>query len=714
MASREELLAEAYKRGILPPDMKAAYEEAMNRGLVSQPEPAGFFGTMFNEAKDAFTGDGRRDPEIDEYTTEFGDTDSVAGDLKTAFGMLMSATPEQQRNVLKNNLKGTVQFDEDEYGNLLMRKSSKEPWQYINAPGFSPRDVANTVAEGTTMLGATKGALSVVKPQSLVMRAGTAAGAAGGASMTMDKAAEATGSEEGVNLPRAGAATVFGFGAEIAAPVLSGAWRMMTRGKVKPDPVVARRILVDLGRNADEITDDMVEAFIQEARNAANPAHAAAAAEANSLPVKVPLTKGQITGRAQDQMFEDLAEKGAYGEGAETLMRGVANRRDAALRGNVGAIGERMGGPGVALDEAGGMGQHKLLEKSRSFKGKVDDAYAAARETYGEMPDDFAIRMADEISASIEDFAPHSKMAPVELKQFETIAPEGQPVTIKGLYDWRRRVSQLANNAKDRTEAAALTAMKKQFDKSLDTAIIEVLKGGDEKAVKAWRKAIALRKGYGKVFEGDDLVSELIQRQKGKTRLKVPPEAASNLIFGVSNTKLLARPELARELKKLRSVLGSKSAEWNAIKEEAFLRITGRAAAKAEFSGALLKTDLGKIQSRNTEVWHTLFDEGERTLINQFASVAARATVPVKGGANFSNTSVGISRLVQSLTDALFLGQRGKALLSRVFPAAYDGLQLGNAARSAAGSVPMRQIPPGAAGAAGATGGRLYYQPSSQ
>ena len=35
--TREEMLAEAYRRGILPDDMKAAYEEAMRRGLVQAP-----------------------------------------------------------------------------------------------------------------------------------------------------------------------------------------------------------------------------------------------------------------------------------------------------------------------------------------------------------------------------------------------------------------------------------------------------------------------------------------------------------------------------------------------------------------------------------------------------------------------------------------------------------------------------------------------------
>ena len=39
MASKEEMLTEAYNRGILPADKKAAYEEAQRRGLIAaQPQ----------------------------------------------------------------------------------------------------------------------------------------------------------------------------------------------------------------------------------------------------------------------------------------------------------------------------------------------------------------------------------------------------------------------------------------------------------------------------------------------------------------------------------------------------------------------------------------------------------------------------------------------------------------------------------------------------
>lgn len=40
MADKNEMLAEAYRRGLLPPDRKAAYEEAMRRGLVGDGKAA--------------------------------------------------------------------------------------------------------------------------------------------------------------------------------------------------------------------------------------------------------------------------------------------------------------------------------------------------------------------------------------------------------------------------------------------------------------------------------------------------------------------------------------------------------------------------------------------------------------------------------------------------------------------------------------------------
>lgn len=701
---REAALSEAYKRGLLPQELKTAYEEALKRGLVKGEK--GFVGRTVDKVVSAVTGRDRREPGVGEYTTEFGDTGGVGGDLKTAAGMLLSATPEQQAGILKNNLPN-AEFRTDEYGNHLVKKEGGD-WEYINRPGLSMRDIANTVAQGAALFGPAKGALALSGAKSLPVKAAITGLSAGAGSIGLDKVSDLAGSEQGVSLPRAAVSTVAGGALELTAPVLAGAWRMITKGG-KVDKEVARKFIAKtLKTEIKDVTDDVVDNFIATARKAANPKDAAALAEANSLPVKVPLTTGKITGRAQDQMLEDLMEKGAYGEASESLMRGANKRTEDALLQNVSAISENIGG-GTARGESGAMAQQAVQSKAKAFKGKVDAAYTAARDTTGTMPDDYAVKMASEIEQSIYDFLPHSKMAPAEVDKLLSVVTGGDSVSIKALYDWRRSVSTLANNAKDRTEAAALNKLKRQFDESIDKAMTEVLQNGDEAAIKSWKKAIALRKGYGKVFEQKDLISDLIEKKKGTYRLKVDPSNASNEIFGYSNAKLLSRPELAQSLKKLKTVLGPKSKEWLAVKEEAFLRLTQRATSGEGFSGAKFMTDLKKMRRENPVLWKSLFTEEERVLINRLASVAHRATVPVKGGSNFSNTSVGVARLVQSLSDALFMGKRGQAVLSRIFPNIYSGVQMGSAAKAAAGKIPVKQIPQGLTGAAGATGFRQNY-----
>ncbi len=53
---KSTLLGEAYRRGILPPDMKATYEEAQKRGLLgSPPAPGGREGSLADVASEAMT-----------------------------------------------------------------------------------------------------------------------------------------------------------------------------------------------------------------------------------------------------------------------------------------------------------------------------------------------------------------------------------------------------------------------------------------------------------------------------------------------------------------------------------------------------------------------------------------------------------------------------------------------------------------------------------
>ncbi len=733
---KQAALAEAYRRGILPPDKAAAYEEAVKRGLVSDTENFGNPGVI-QKVKDLISGDKRTEfdyPEIGS-SPEYGGFDRPLTALKSSFGMLTSSTPQQELDVLKSNYPDAT-FEKDKFGNdIVVFPSGK---YYVNKPGLSWRDFSKAGFQGGLYaLAAQAGGAPF---QSLLgQTAGVAAGT-GVMSAGLDAAASAAGSEQGIDVPRAATTAAFAGLFESARPALGPLWRAMTAKSTTPSVQEARVVLQQAGFDPQELTDDAVNYFIVQAKNAMDPASAAMSAGAQTLPVKVPLSKGQVTGSARQQMTEDLMEKGAFGDAAETIMKGQRAKTEEALRANIPAIQQRIGGGQIVQrGEGAAAAQQALVGKEARLAGMVDDAYTAARATSGKLPGEAGGGLYESVASSIDDFTPHASVAKTELDRLKGILTKktksplldargnqmGGKTTfadtdIKNLYDWRRRVSTLANNASDKTDAAALKNMVKQFDASMQDALEQSLLAGDDEAIKAWTKAIRLRRAKGKLFESDDLVSALVEREYkgGGVRLKVAPEAAGNYIFGKSDLGILAKPEMARELRRLRQVLGANSQEWNAIREEAFLRFASvsegaYSGGQRGFSGVKFHKAWNDALKKNPEVINTLFSGEEKKLISQFANVAARATNPVKGGANFSNTTPAMANMMQRLSGFLAFGERGRALLSRIFPAGYDALQAGQAYKATRGMVPKRQIPVGRLGAIGGTGAAVYPDSSS-
>lgn len=698
---------------------ETAIDPASVKWAEPQTEP-----NLIQKAIGAISGKGRREEGIGEFTTGF----DLPNPFKTAAGVLASTDEQQIADILSQQIPG-AEFSKDKFGNLLVKAPGRD-FEYINKPGLTPRDVANGIAQMAIFLRGGMAAGGLTKGAALPFRAAGQAISAGGASIGMDAAAEAAGSQQGVNFPKAAVVGAAGGVSESLAPVFSQLMRFVSGSGRIPTVYEAKLKLSSLGFDAKDLTDETVQKFVEISRRASSPEAAMRYAEAQGLPVPVPLTKGQTSMLAKDQMFEDQAIKGSFGDGAERIMRGQAQMQDEALRANVPAIQQRIGGEGARVQRgaAGAAVQTDLEQSARALNKEVGRRYDLARNTAGEAPESVTEAIFNDVSAAISDFAPHAPGAVKELealqkllyrkpvsKQSTILGPDGQPIAglkidegfnpadIKSLYDWRRKITRLAENAKDRTEAAAFNGMKRAFDDSLDTAMLSALGSGDKAAVDAWRAAITARKAYGRIFESGDLVEKLVE--KDANQFKVAPEAASNVIFGVSETQLLSRPELARELKKIKQIVSPET--WNTLREEAFLRLAQRGEAGAfqggqrQFSGVNLKKAVDGMRTQNPEVWHTLFDDKERALISQFANVSARVTNPVRGGQNFSNTASALSNIVQKIGEALFVGQKGQAFLSRIFPGVYEGLMIGPAATAAKGGVPLRQIPPGVTGGVG-------------
>lgn len=618
------------------------------------------------------TGKGRREfPDMPQF---FGNTSfPIATAGRLALGLATATDPAQERDIVAAAVPD-AKFREDKFGNTIVTLDDGKDF-YLNPAGMTALDVLRAFAQGgvyTATMGAGAGAGSAL------MRAGRGALTAAGTSAGLDAGATALGSDQGVNLPRAAIAGVTGGVFEGGAAIVNRlARRMASGGRPQEITVTARTELEKAGFKPEEITDELVTYFVRQARDAVDPQQAAVAASGQSLPVPVRMTRGDVTGKPSDQMFESLATKGAYGRSAEAVMGAVRDEQQSALRANIPTIQERLAGgrPTVtARGDAGAAAQAALVGKNRALGSKVDAAYEAARASNAGMAGADVQGLKFRIGQAAADYLDAAPVALRTMNDLDGLASTpNADALVSRLYAWRRKASSLAANAPNPTEAAALRNMVREFDAGMDDALKMGLIKGDEASVDLWKRAIKLRRGQTRLFQDGDLVADIVETEarSGRPTLKVAPEAASNLIFGAERAGLTSRPEMARELKRMRSVLGPESTEWNAIREEAFMRLAqaGEGAfsgPERAFSGVNFKKALDAALEKNPAVMRTLFSPDEQKLLNQFANVAARVTGRVPGGDNPSGTAVAVSNIVQKMAGASFAGSKLGALLQQL------------------------------------------------
>lgn len=636
-------------------------------------------------------------------------------------GMLALGRDDKQKAgiFLSNNPDATVRFDK--FDNAIATWGGSD--FYLNAPGVSHQDFRDLTVQGAVMLPLATAAAKGLAARGLGLAGrviGTGVGTATGGA-AIDEGARAAGAPEGATAPKA--ALDFGVGAafetlapiasKIAAPFLRGSEAAFVDAAGKPTAATLMAFK-EAGIEAERVTADMVKQFAAEAAKATNTTDAARAVAARSLPVPVPQTRGQVTGMASDQMFEDMAQKGAYGRTAETIMKGFRERQQEALRGNVSAIQEQIAGGAPAVAERGQGGQvaqAALVEGKQSAKDAATAAYRQAREAgQAGLPSAETERFAYNLGQSVweHDVAALPRVKSL-LDDFATLGGEGaeSSTTTRALFDWRAR----ANNAMkggNPEEAAAIQKMIRQFDGDVNAAVEGSLLSGNTEAVSLWKNAIQGYKAFKDKWDSPDLIGALTatERVGGKSQLAVAPEAATNFIFGKADLGFASRPELARELARMKDVLGENSAAWQGIREEAWLRFARAGEGPMEggtsmFSGSKFKSAWDNANMKNAPLMRVLFDEGERKTISQFADVAARTTNPVKGGQNFSNTTSAQANIIQRMWGALFTGEQGKAFLGLVMPRLFSGLQGIRAAGATDAAPAAMRLAPGATGGAG-------------
>jgi hypothetical protein len=477
---------------------------------------------------------------------------------------------------------------------------------------------------------------------------------------------------------------------------------MLPNGQLRPE---IRQQMESAGINADQATAEMAAAMQQQVSRGVDPTEAARLSAAETLPVPVPLTRGATTGSTGQQLFEDMARKGAYGQVAEAMMTSAEKRTLEALQQNLPEIQQKIAGQGPLIQRGtgGAAAQEALSAQRQAALDEANRLYDVARATGpASMAPDTAGTLADTMRASIRDFTPSARPVTTGIMdEIDDILAQGGD--IKMLFQKRQ---QLANaGAQGTPEQAAATAAKRALDNSLADLVQRSLIEGDDTAIAAWSNAIKNYADFKATWSSRggilNSLTETVTRD-GDLVLKQPPEAVANYILGASNAKLLKPGNVSRDLLKLKKFLPQD--EWNQIRQEAFINLTDKSVASRAgqdmFSGVNFLKSWKDMTAKNPEAIKALFTKEERDLIGQFASVAARAT---GGAVNASNSAAAASGLIQRLGAALGstnLAQFASRVVGgKMVREAYGGARAVSAMRGGATPAPSA-LSPGIGGAA--------------
>jgi hypothetical protein len=673
-----------------------------------QPTERGLMGDI-----GAFLTGADRDPAIGgPLSLDLPMTDKQAAQMTALITTTMS--PERLKSGLQR-IEPDVTFREDEYGTLIAQWPRKnERGEVTGYMPFYPNPKGLDYTDAMRVSGAVAAATPVAKGLQALGLA--TRGLLGGATIGATEAALVEGASSQLSgapyqLSDIPMGAVGGVGGELLGRTIQGLVGLArTRG---PQAVVDQMgnllpeyadIVRKAGLDPDQVSAAVAADIASMVASGARGDQAATAAMARNLPVPIPMTRGAITGDVGQQLFEDMATKGVYGDMASTTMRGQRANTQDALRANLDALLERLnpGGAPISRGEGGAAAQAALATARGETKAMVDDMYTLARKTDAIVDPSAALDVADTMRAAYRArFNPLTAPTAAKLlDSFDEVAASGD---IGRMMNWREQLSGLRTGAPT-VEGAAAGTIIEAFDKQIGDTINNALLAGDAGAVSVWGMAIRNYADFASKWKSKGGVLNLLTEQTtrdGDRVLRVAPEQAADAIFSATASGLATKTGLPRDLIKLR--LNLPDEQWNQLRQEAFIRLMdaskgGYREGGSEVSGVMFKKAWEKLKDRNPGVVNGLFSKDEQKLLQQFADVAAKAT---NVATNTSNSAAAAGGIIQRLAGSL--GSTGLAQfllrvpVARGLTEAYGGARAVTATR---GVTPTPRTPLTIGGAA--------------
>ena len=609
--------------------------------------------------------------------------------------------PHEQRAIIKSNFPGS-HFYEDANGNPYVKIPKSEDFPggdfAVNISGLSEQDIVPVATE--VALATYPGNVAGRLGRKLLGPAGRAAGV--GTTLTavelarMNEIRKAVGGGDvDFNVQKAmqlgGVAALI----ELLVPTTLRVLVRTMRSAGRRGGLTAemRRELRGARLDPSDISEDFRKQIAEiDLTTPSDPAAVVRQAGAKSLPVPVTLTPGQATQDVGLLFDEQNAMTMGGAEGAVTAARQAGQD---ALQANLPAIQTRLTGqPPRAPGEAATVVQDTLAAKRGRFRDRVSTRYKEA-EAMG--PAWFSGKQVDELENAIRQSVagfdvPGTPAIHSAIETFGTKMPKGAMTSIGTMERWRTTISNVS--PANATEASIKRRVLKAYDATVKKHITEGLMSGNPEVVLKWRRSVALRRRFGQIFEQDDLIDTLTARMQSGDRsvLVVTPDEAANYLFG--RGQLGANKGMSRELTKLRRVLGANSQEWQAVREEAFMRMFRRdVSGPGENFYVAYADNFTRSMKDSPTVMRFLFTDRERAVFRQLANTATAAGraprgtgVNVQASGTFGAALRATGRLLGMSGDRL-------SILVSMIPGVKAGIETAGvraAKRTAEGVLPRR------------------------
>lgn len=332
-------------------------------------------------------------------------------------------------------------------------------------------------------------------------------------------------------------------------------------------------------------------------------------------------TGGQRTQNPELQRLENDARAGTLTKDSENAIRQAdiqQNREFHSYMDDLAKGLDKGADPNVLVEGVG----DAIKTNASNAKTGINNAYDLAREGKGVKIGSSDLRqglwkgIADIRRENVYDLSQMPKATSV-IKRLASYSKQSDnsrinAVKLGELENWRKQTSNALNSSQDPTERKFLGEMVRGYDSFMEKTAENAVDLGDASAIRAFRDAVKQRREYGKLFETNKLVGDVVSGQKSI-------DDTVKSLMGTGSIK--GKKEMANNLSALVKAAGSEGdSVQNDLRQAFTLNAFKKAAIGYEpnnpsmerLSPAKLKTELENIFVHQSEFADQLYGKDVR------------------------------------------------------------------------------------------------------